>query len=148
MTFRSGWNILVCGIGLILLFVGYSGVTEGLWSESPLTVAMFLAIGLWVSVRAALCMAWVDSSGVKYLGIIAWKKIPWAAIEDVTCELRGGSIITSAVPVVRLKGGQSVSLDGLAGYTARRDQNARVTAQVQAINDARKQHHSDGMRGR
>ncbi|MDA5279975.1 hypothetical protein [Streptomyces sp. Isolate_45] len=50
------------------------------------------------------------------------------------------------MPVLKLKGGRSVSLDGLAGYTVGNDENARVSMQVHEMNAARKLHQGAGRR--
>ncbi|MEU8777076.1 hypothetical protein [Streptomyces sp. NPDC048606] len=138
MTFRSAWNILVGGLGLACLLVGYACVAGGLWSKEPVTVCLFVIPGLWMVFRAPLCRTWVDSRGVGYAGILAWKQFPWEAIEDITCEVRGGVLLTSAMPVIKLKDGRSVSLDELAGYTAGDDENARVSMQIHEMNAARR----------
>ncbi|MEU8777075.1 hypothetical protein [Streptomyces sp. NPDC048606] len=135
-TFRSPWNVFLCGIGLLTLFVGYATASRMPWSEAPFTITVCLFAGLWVSIRAALCVAWVDASGVRYLGILTWKRIPWAAIEEVTCEFRSGTFMSSAMPVLKLKSGESVSLDGLAGYTTGDNENMRVTIHVHEMNAA------------
>ncbi|MFF3013663.1 hypothetical protein [Streptomyces sp. NPDC057939] len=146
VTFRSPWNILVCGSGLLLLLVGYATASETPWTQAPFTITASLVGGLWMSVRGALCAAWVDPSGIRYLGVFSAERIPWAVVEEVTCELRGGTLMTSAMPVLKLKGGRSVSLDGLAGYTLGNDENSRVTRQVHEMNATLKLHRSIGRR--
>lgn len=130
---RSPWLAFSWFLGLVALLPAVSGffVAEDVASAVFVGVIMGLP-GLWVVLRVPFMRVTLSPRGIVYHGLWRNRTIARDTVAKVSVEPSEGGVGSAVVPVVLLKGGQSVELTFLSGYTAS-IANSRVSRQARLI---------------
>ena len=124
-TVRSWpWNG-VLGAGLLLVAIG---LVPGALTDSVATVRAVFACGavvcLVLAFRASRRGVAATAEGVRVVGVLKSRHLPWASIREIRCQYAAGGVLPAVVPVIHLESANVDSssanaeeLSMLASYT-------------------------------